>query len=188
MTTVAQILADDTLTPAQRACLTTEHTEAYRLAQAAQGSLVALLCGGEVSSRITYAQGTWQRTAALPPQGVTVDTPEAALAAWEQDRQAAILTDGATYTVGRYPAVLVGRERQYQTSPEELEAAVRRVALLEAADARQPRRSGIGAITRAGAYWSVEIGARVHTFCTRGAASVFVQQAKRQAAKGNAGR
>ncbi len=53
---------------------------------------------------------------------VTSNTADA-LWAWEQDPcEAAILTDGTTYAVGRYPAVLVGRETWYQTSPEELEA------------------------------------------------------------------
>lgn len=51
---------------------------------------------------------------------LTTDATEA-MRAWKQDPcEAAILTDGTTYAIGRYPAVLVGRETWYQTSPEEL--------------------------------------------------------------------
>ena len=45
-----------------------------------------------------------------------------ALWTWQQDPcEAAILTDGTTYAIGRYPAVLVGHETWVQTSPEALE-------------------------------------------------------------------
>ena len=46
-----------------------------------------------------------------------------ALWTWQQDPcEAAILTDGTTYAIGRYPAVLVGHETWAQTNPEALEA------------------------------------------------------------------
>ncbi len=65
-----------------------------------------------------------QRTGA-PTMDVTLAaTLYKALAAWEADPEATILTNGTLYAIGRYPAVAIGHTGWTQTSPEALEAAL----------------------------------------------------------------
>ncbi len=94
-------------------------------AQQAYAERIRILEEAEAAWRLEQEEraeeeAAWQEYVETHVQ-VTSD-PAAAIGYWQQDPcEAAILTDGTTYAIGRYPVVLVGRDTWRQTSPEELE-------------------------------------------------------------------